>query len=82
MNQIKLVIDLLGAKALLSIFIGVLSFSNLIFVWKELNQKRTFLVVEKAFIAIMFISRNVVLEHRSYKKLESFFEKINPKEFK
>lgn len=43
--HMKVVIELAGSKALLSVFIGVLSFSNLMFVWEELTQHRAFEVV-------------------------------------
>jgi hypothetical protein len=38
----KMVIELAGTKALLSVFIGVLNFTNLIFVWEELKTHRNF----------------------------------------
>lgn len=41
----KMVIELAGTKALLSIFIGVLNFTNLIFVWEELKKHRSFQVI-------------------------------------
>ena len=37
MAHIKMIVELMGSKALLSIFIGILSFTNLIFVWEELK---------------------------------------------
>ena len=33
-NHFKVIIELAGTKALLSIFIGILNFSNLLFVWE------------------------------------------------
>jgi hypothetical protein len=57
-----MVIELAGTKALLSIFIGVLNFTNLIFVWEEIKLKRTFEVVEKAFLAIIYQNRNNIVE--------------------
>jgi hypothetical protein len=37
-----MIIELAGMKALLSIFIGVLNFTNIIFVWEEIKTHRTF----------------------------------------
>lgn len=73
----KMVIELAGTKALLSIFIGVLNFTNLIFVWEELKSRRTFEVVEKAFLAIIYQNRNNIVEQRSFKKLETYFQMLN-----
>jgi hypothetical protein len=69
----KVVIELAGSKALLSVFIGILNFSNLMFVWEELKSRRTFEVVERAFLAIIYLNRNAILEERSFKKLEEYF---------
>jgi hypothetical protein len=44
-DHTKMVIELAGTKSLLSIFIGVLNFTNLIFVWEELKDKRNFEVI-------------------------------------
>jgi len=52
-----MIIELSGMKALLSIFIGILNFTNIIFVWEELKVHRTFEVVEKAFLAIIYLNR-------------------------
>lgn len=65
----KMVIELAGTKALLSVFIGVLNFTNLIFVWEELKNHRSFEVVEKAFLAIIYLNRKNILQERSFKKL-------------
>lgn len=34
MAHMKMIIELAGSKALLSVFIGILNFSNLMFVWE------------------------------------------------
>lgn len=73
MDHIKVVIELAGSKSLLSIFIGVLNFTNLIFVWEELKSKRRFEVIEKAFLAIIYLNRKNILEEKSFKKLEHYF---------
>lgn len=41
--------------------------------WEELKSKRSFEVVEKAFLAIIYLNRNAILEERSFKKLEEYF---------
>lgn len=64
-----MVIELAGTKALLSVFIGVLNFTNLIFVWEELKTHRSFEVVEKAFLAIIYLNRYNIVQERSFKKL-------------
>lgn len=61
-SHFKVIIELAGTKSLLSIFIGILNFSNLLFVWEELKSKRSFEVVEKAFLAIIYLNRNAILE--------------------
>jgi len=58
-----------GTKALLSLFVGIISFSNCIFVLEELRNKRSFEVIEKAFMAIIYLNREKILENRSYKIL-------------
>lgn len=73
----KMVIELTGMKALLSIFIGQLSFTNCIFVWEQIKNHRKFEVVEKAFLAIIYLNRLNIVEERSFKKLEQYFEKLD-----
>ena len=41
----KMVVELAGTKSLLSVLIGVLNFTNLIFVWEQLQKERDFSVV-------------------------------------
>lgn len=45
----------MGAKCLLTLFIGNLSFINLMFIWKELARCRSFEVVERTLIAVMYL---------------------------
>ena len=78
----KVIIELAGSKALLSVFIGILSFSNLMFVWEELKSRRAFEVVERAFLAIIYLNRNAILQERSFKKLEEYFEKLDTEAFR
>lgn len=73
----KMIIELAGMKALLSIFIGMLNFTNLIFVWEEIKNHRTYDVIEKAFLAIIYLNRIKILEERSFKKLENYFEQLD-----
>jgi hypothetical protein len=73
MAHMKMIIELAGSKALLSVFIGILNFSNLMFVWEELKNRRNFEVVERAFLAIIYLNRKAILEERSFKKLEEYF---------
>lgn len=61
MAHMKMIIELAGSKALLSVFIGILNFSNLMFVWEELKDRRSFEVVERAFLAIIYLNRNAIL---------------------
>ena len=65
----KMIIELAGTKTLLSVFIGVLNFTNLMFVWEELTERRSFEVIEKAFLAIIYLNRYTIIEERSFKKL-------------
>ena len=78
----KMIIELAGTKALLSVFIGVLNFTNLIFVWEELKSKRSFEVVERAFLAVIYLNRKNILQERSFKKLEAYFEMLDSEAFK
>lgn len=77
MAHTKMVIELTGSKALLSVFIGILSFTNLIFVWEQLKKERSFEVIEKAFLAIIYLNRDNIIQERSYKALEEYFENID-----
>ena len=77
-----MIIELAGTKALLSVFIGVLNFTNLIFVWEELKSKRSFEVVERAFLAVIYLNRKNILQERSFKKLEAYFEMLDSEAFK
>jgi hypothetical protein len=69
----KTVIELSGTKSLISVFIGVLNFTNLMFVWQELQTKRNFEVIERAFLAIIYINRKNISSEKSFKRIWDYF---------
>ena len=61
---------------------GIVSFSICIFIWHEIKEHRSFEVIEKAFIAIIYLNREKILENRSFKIIEEIFERMDLDEFR
>jgi hypothetical protein len=73
----------MGAKCLLTLFVGNLSFTNLMFVWKEIARTRSFDVIEKTMIAIMYLfQEQIVMSSSRFKLMEKFIELVDHSEFK
>lgn len=45
----------MGAKCLLTLFIGNLTFINLMFIWNEMIRERSFQPFEKTMMALMYL---------------------------
>lgn len=73
----------MGAKCLLTLFIGNLSFMNLMFIWKELIRSRTFEVIERTMIAAMYLfQEQITVSASRYKLMEKFVELLDHSQFK
>lgn len=73
----------MGAKCLLTLFIGNLSFINLMFLWKELARCRSFEVIERTLLAVMYLFQEKIVASASrYKLLEKFIEVLDHSQFR
>ena len=67
----------MGAKCLLTLFVGNFSFINLMFIWKELVRCRSFEVIERTLIAVMYLFQEKIEASSSrYKLLEKFIDSL------
>ena len=68
-------IDLMGSKCLLTMFVNNLTFQNLMFMWNELKNKRSFVVLDKALIAIIYLFHESLQQQEThYKFIERYIE--------